>query len=124
MANSTHAPAQNSRQGNVIVSERDVLIPAAFTGPSDDPATAPTSMPKTKSVVESPVPCLELQGQTSIEPASITAMPQVDTSVANAPDVDTPDEAADVDIMLETSSTPEHRCSLPWDCKTNECVQR
>lgn len=124
MINSIHAPGQSLRQGNVIVSERDVLIPILSTGPSDIPAPAPTPMPETESVVESSVPCLELQGQTSIEPASITAMPQVDTSMVNASDVDTPDEAAEVDVMLETPSTPEHRCSLPWDCEINGCVQR
>lgn len=120
LTNSTNAPAQDSRQGDVIVSERVVLIPAFSSGPSDELATAPTLMPETENVVESPVPCLELQGQTSIEPASITAIPQADTSRVNASDVDTPDQAAEVDVMLETPSTPEHRCSLPWDCELNE----
>lgn len=94
MTISTHAPAKDSRQGDVATSEVDVLIHATPTGPSDIPATAPTSMPETEDVAEEPIPCLESQDQTSIESASITATPHVDTSMVNASDVDTPDQAA------------------------------
>jgi hypothetical protein len=121
---STQASVQGRRQSDVVMSEVEATIRATSPGLPDIPATAPTPMPETEGVAEEPITCLESQDQTSIESASITATPHVDTSMVNASDVDTPDQAAEVDVMLETPSTPEHRCSLPWDCEINECVQR
>ncbi|GAB7331590.1 hypothetical protein MBLNU13_g02969t1 [Cladosporium sp. NU13] len=122
--NSAQLPDKDTGQGEVVIPEVDVPIPANSTGLSDVPATAPIPMPATESVVEEFVPCPESQSQTSIELASITATPHCDTSMVNASDVDTPDQASEVDVILETPSTPEHRCSLQWDCESNECVQR
>jgi hypothetical protein len=121
-------------------------IPATSEGLLDSPVSAPAQQPvdtglsdiavstpaPSEDVIEEPTPCPESQGQTSIEPTNITATedPHVDTSTVNASDVGTPDQAEGLksgrvkaDVVPETSSRPEHRCSLQPCRKVNECVQ-